>query len=189
MMDAENDITEAQRTLQKHAKTCGQPKLVICLPPARPPQLVAAETNVLTSVQNLKDCNHIFGDLPTIDELINPIGESEILADSPYAFPGGDLEIVAEVKHEERVRKGEATDESDDGEEEPGCTVSQSEAVMLSGKLEHAILTYLGDNNDTPWPLIEGLRKFRAQLRRDDLLNSQQASITSYFGLRNMEQR
>jgi hypothetical protein len=157
MMDAENDITEAQRTLQKHAKTCGQPKLVICLPPARPPQLVAAETNVLTSVQNLKDCNHIFGDLPTIDELINPIGESEILADSPYAFPGGDLEIVAEVKHEERVRKGEATDESDDGEEEPGCTVPRSEVVMLSGKLEHAILTYLGDNNDTPWPLIEGL--------------------------------
>jgi hypothetical protein len=32
VMDTENDIAEAQRTLQKHAKTCGQPKLVICFP-------------------------------------------------------------------------------------------------------------------------------------------------------------
>jgi hypothetical protein len=188
VMDAENDVAKAQQALRQCAETSGRPKLIIRLPPTRPPQLVAAETSLLTCVQSLKDRNRIFGDLPTIDELIDPISENEILTDSPYAFPGGDLEIVAEVEHEERVRNGEITDESDDGGEEPECTLSRTEAVILSGQLEHAALTYLGDNIDISWALIESLRKFRAQLKRDDLLNSQQTSITSYFGFADTSQ-
>ena len=111
VMDAEGDVPKAQKAVQILSAACGKPKITIKLPPTRPPQLVAAEENLANSIKVLHQKNRIFGQLPTVEELVNPVEEREnSLDESPYAFPGGDKEIVQQVMLEQQVAQGEIMD-------------------------------------------------------------------------------
>ena len=92
--------------------------LTIHIPASHPPQLITVETDLINMVQNLKSRKHIFGELMTADEILNPPEEwgnenEEYSADTDVVTA-----IVEEVQHEIAVEKGEVIEvQSDDGDE------------------------------------------------------------------------
>lgn len=131
VMDAKGDVTKAQEAVQAFSAGCERPKLVIKLPASRPPQVVAIEKDLMEPVEELKTRKRVFGPLPSIEELVNPVEEQESFEDSPHAFPGGDLKIVGQVQHEIRVQKGEIIeidDEDSDDEEDPDSNISRRDS-------------------------------------------------------------
>ena len=91
VMDAEGDVPAAQLAVQRFSVKCSQPKLTIKLPATRPPQIVAIEKELIASVEDLQKRNCIFGVLPTLEELLDPVEENAELEDSPHNFPGGEI--------------------------------------------------------------------------------------------------
>ncbi|KAH9955966.1 hypothetical protein BGW80DRAFT_1257945 [Lactifluus volemus] len=186
VMDAEGDVQKAQKAIQRLSAACGRPKITIKLPAmagARPPQLVAAEDNLVDSVKVLQSRNRIFGQPLTVDELINPVQEQEILGESPYAFPGGDVEIVKQVTHEQRVEQGDVVEvdsDDDDGGNNPTGSLSRHEAIDLIAKLEPLVINH-GNNASNSLKLANLLRQFRAHLHREDALNSKQTTLDTFF--------
>ena len=120
VMDAEGDIPAAQLAVQRFSIKCLQPKLTIKVPATRPPQIVAIEKELIASVEDLQKRNCIFGALPTLEELVNPLEESVQLEDSPHSFPGGDLEIMKQAQYEIQVENKEVikVDDSDSKDED-----------------------------------------------------------------------
>ena len=103
----------------------------------------------MSSVKVLQSKNRVFGQLLTVDELIDPVQETEILEDSPYAFPEGDKEIVAQVVLEQQVGRGEVIEVEDDGDggdldDEPAGTFTRRETIELASKLEPLVIKYGG---------------------------------------------
>ncbi len=186
VMDAEGDVQKAQNAIRTMSTACGRPKITIKLPArlaARPPQLITAEESLVSSVKVLQGRNRVFGQLLTVDELIEPVQEREILEDSPYAFPEGDKEIVKQVVHEQRVEQGEiiAVDESD-GEDDPAGNHTRRDTIELASKLEPLIIKYGSTFSGSTLDLSRLLRKFRGDLRREDSINSKQVTLDTFFG-------
>ena len=77
--------------------------------------------SLVSSVKVLQGRNRIFGQLLTVDELVEPVQEREIIEESPYAFPDGDKEIVKQVVQEQWVEQGEivVVDDESDAEDDP----------------------------------------------------------------------
>ncbi len=179
VMKAEGDTVKAQKAVQQMSAICDQPKLTIRIPAAQPPQLVATEKDLMASVEELRKRNRVFGELPAVEELTDPVQEHEVSEDSPYAFPGGDKDIVEQVLHEGRVQRGEVVeveDNNDDEDDDPDAHVTRRDTIGLVAQLERLSIKF-GDTVELP----QKLRRFRAQLLRDDLLNSKQTHIDSYF--------
>ncbi|KIJ26213.1 hypothetical protein M422DRAFT_55619 [Sphaerobolus stellatus SS14] len=84
---------------------------------AAPPQLKELENGLQDAVNKLKQHKRIIGTLLTLDEMLNPVEETEI-GMSQYRFDGGDAEIVATVQHEMAVQNGETIEIDSDEEEE-----------------------------------------------------------------------
>ncbi|KAF8267762.1 hypothetical protein EI94DRAFT_1801248 [Lactarius quietus] len=118
------------------------------------PQLVATENKLIASVGKLQSKNRVFGELPTTEE-------------SPYAFRGGDLEIVKQVNHEKKLKSGEIIEVAEEeGEEEDEPDTDSSNASIRFGG---------GEMNTTE--LTKQLRQFRAHLFREDLQNARQTNF------------
>ncbi|KAJ8589440.1 hypothetical protein M405DRAFT_862157 [Rhizopogon salebrosus TDB-379] len=94
-------------------------------------QLTTLEDEVTTSLQDLKARNRIFGELPSLDEFLEPVEEQKF-GDS-LAFEGGDKAIVAAVKREMAEKVDEVIEvesaEDEDSQAEP--EVSRAEALGL----------------------------------------------------------
>ncbi|KAH9044898.1 hypothetical protein EDB83DRAFT_2553854 [Lactarius deliciosus] len=173
VMKAEGDTVEAQKAIQQISAV------------SRPPQLVTIEKDLMASVEDLRKRNRIFGELPTIDELTDPIQERRVLEDSPYAFPGGDKEIVEQVLHEGRVQRGEVievedSDGDEDDDEDPDAHVTRRDAIALVAQLERLTIKF-GEVEGNTVELSQQLRQFRVHLLHDDLVNSKQTRIDTYF--------
>jgi hypothetical protein len=184
VMDAEGNIIEAQKALREISLACERLKLTIKLPArsARPTQLVDAEEAIVGSVQRLKDRNRIFGEVPTIDDIIDPVDEREDIEDSPYAFPSGETGIIEQVIHEEKVKRGEIIeieDDEDDEDDAPPDT-SRCETIALIAQLELLAVKFSGPKYNST-ALNHSLRSFRAYLHREDLLHGKQTHIDSFF--------
>ena len=181
IMDAEGDVTKAQDAVQSYATTCERPKLIIKLPASRPRQVVDLENDLMESVEKLKARNRIFGPLLSIDDLISPIEEKESLEDSPHAFPGGDHEIVGQVRHEIQVQNGEVIEVDDDDSDDEGnldINVSHRDTIDLVTKLKRLSIKFGGSST---LELTRQLRKFRGFLHHEELLNAKQRSLEEYF--------
>ncbi|KAH9004093.1 hypothetical protein EDB86DRAFT_2825996 [Lactarius hatsudake] len=126
VMKAKGDTVEAQKAVQQMSVVCDRPKLTIWIPAAQPPQLVATEKELMAAVGELRKRNWAFGELPTVEELTDPVQEREVSEDSPYAFPGGDKDIVGQVLHEGRVQHGEVVEveDNDDEDDDPDAHVT-----------------------------------------------------------------
>src|SRR5882724_6340303 len=92
VMDAEGDTEKALHNVQKLAACTHLPRIKIKIP-AHAPKLVATEEALMHSVAELKGHNCIFGELLTINELVEPLEEKEI-GYSLYQSKGGDDDIV-----------------------------------------------------------------------------------------------
>jgi len=104
--------------------------------------------------------------------------------ESPYAFPGGDKEIVQQVMLEQQVAQGEIMeidDESDDDNADPDDGVTRRETIDLVTRLERLAIRYGAASSDT-LELNRLLRKFRAHLHHEDSVNSKQTTLNTFFG-------
>jgi hypothetical protein len=186
VMVAEGDVRKAQKAIQRLSTACGRPKITIKLPPmagARPPQLVATENNLVDSVKVLQSQNCIFGQPLTVDELVNPVQEQEILNKSPYAFSGGDVKIVKQVTHEQQVEQGDVVKvdrDDNDGGDDPTGSLSQHKAINLITKLEPLAINH-GNNASNSLKLVNLLWQFCAHLHHEDALNSKQTTLDTFF--------
>ncbi|KAN0132298.1 hypothetical protein V8E53_009898, partial [Lactarius tabidus] len=181
VMDSEGD-----RAIQELSAACEQPRLTIRIPTLHPPQLVATENELLASVEKLKSKNQVFGELPTAEELTNSAHEHKVTEESPYAFPGGDLEIVEKVRYKEQVKCGEIIEIDEEEEEgEPdsdadSSDVTRQETILLISQLERLSIRFGGGEMNTT-DLTRELHQFCGHLFREDLQNARQTSLDSYF--------
>ena len=172
--------------IQDLAATCEQLRLTIRIPATHPPQLVATDNKLIASVERLQSKHWVFGEFPTVEELTNSTHEHKITEESPYAFPGGDLEIVEQVKYEKQVECGEIMEVVDDEEEEEpdldtessGLT-SQQQAIILISQLKCLSIKFGGEMNTTD--LTQQLCWFHGHLFHEDLQNARQMCIDLYF--------
>ncbi|KAG2150336.1 uncharacterized protein EDB93DRAFT_1103554 [Suillus bovinus] len=63
-------------------------------------QLSSIEVDLMQSVNDLKACNHIFGQLPTLEELFDPTEEREVGEYPAFELEGGDKAIADERPHQ-----------------------------------------------------------------------------------------
>ena len=85
----------------------------------------------MDSVAELVKRKRIIGCPPSLEDLVNPAEEQEI-GDSPYKFEGGDAEIVAEVRHEMAVERGEIIDDKDESDDEDDADVPSCQEVTCA---------------------------------------------------------
>ena len=171
----------AQLAVQRFSVKCSQPKLTIKLPATRPPQIVAIKKELIASVEDLQKRNRIFGVLPTLEELLDPVEENAELEDSPHSFPGGDLEIVKQARYEIQVENQEVIEvdgsESED-DDDPVANITRGDTIKLCEQLEQLTIKF-GRSHDLS--LAQNLRQFRAHLRREEVQTLKQAHIGEYF--------
>jgi len=140
----------------------------------------------MQAVQELKKRNRIFGEPPSLEELLDPIEERRD-ADSQDDFEGGEAEIVAEVKHQMAIERGEIVeadnDDDDDGDEktddDTDLPVSTAEIMRLCEQVER--LCFKHGAGESSLELPKHLRRFRAHLRHTELKNAKQTSLDSFF--------
>lgn len=182
VMDAEGDVAAAQAALQKLSASCLLPKLVIRLPGRLEPRPSDdnVEKELMDSVEELRKRNRIFGELPTVDDLVDSIHEKKTAGDSLYDVANPDHDIVAQVQHEIAVRKGEVIEieDEDSDDEDDFLNVSRSDTIKLCDQLEKLSLKY--GNSSTSLELSKQLRQFRVFLRREDLLRSTQSTLNGF---------
>ncbi|KAG0694591.1 hypothetical protein DFH29DRAFT_959498 [Suillus ampliporus] len=183
-MDAEGDVEMASNAIDAlmQAASC-RTGLKIRIPTRsqQAAQLSSTEAALMQSVRELQARNRIFGTLPTTDELLDPAEERDKGEFS--AFEGGDSSIADTVRHEIAVANGEVievdSDEDDDDEVDPSIT--RKDILDLCQQLEVGCMQY-GDPQFS-LDLSSQLRKFRANLRREELLNARQTSLERFFSV------
>ena len=121
VMTAEGDATATLDAVGKLASTRYPPKPTIKIP-AQPytitPQVAILECNLMASIAELHIRHQIFGDLPSLEDLLDPAEEKEV-GDSPYQFEGGDAEIVAQICHQMAVDQHNIVDVDSEDEHKP----------------------------------------------------------------------
>jgi hypothetical protein len=180
----EEDSDKALKTLddlEKAAKQRSGLKLQI---PARPTQLIEAETHMMATVQDLKSRNRVFGDLLTVDDILDPPEEREQEED-PYECHNDDIVavITEEIRHEIAVENGEVIQiESDDEDDSPADLLSCSTLISLCAQIQSSCLHY-GDP-ELAFELSESIRKYHTQLNREELKHATQTRIEDYLASR-----
>ncbi|KAG2033937.1 hypothetical protein BDR03DRAFT_1094037 [Suillus americanus] len=135
----------------------------------------------MRSVDNLKARNRIFAQLLTLDELLDPAEERD-MGEFP-AFEGGDKAISDEVRREVAIASGDVIeiDSDDDDNDSAAASVTRTDLLHLCQPLEVGCMQY-GDPQFS-LNLLSQLRTFRAQLRREELLNARQTSLEQFFSV------
>ena len=185
--NAEGDVTATLEAVKELASTSHLPRLTIRIP-ARPnqvptPQLQSVEADLMNAVQELKKRNRIYGEPLTLEELVNPIEETQD-GDSPKEFDG-DAEIVAEVKHQMAVERGEIIDVADDDDEDDeedddkDLPVSTAEILQLCKQVERLCFKHGAGESSSELP--KHLRRFRAHLLHAELKNAKQTTLDRFF--------
>ncbi|KAJ7679950.1 hypothetical protein B0H17DRAFT_1138860 [Mycena rosella] len=144
----------------------------------RAPQLVQLETELqdqLTSLQQRKKISA--AGMPSLDEFLDPPEEREI-GQALYKQSPKEVDIIAQVHHEEAVARGdimEVDDDSsdDEGPEEPEMSTQQ--IMDLCRALETQCLSKGGPTESMA--LAANLRQFRGHLQRDQTANARQTTL------------
>ena len=140
----------------------------------------------MNSVSILQEWKRIQGTAPTLEDLLNPIEEKEV-GDSPYRFPGGDDEIIAEVLW---ITNGEPDAEddvdSDDKKEESGPSVR--EGLVLCEELDRLCLKHPDAEGVSILVLQQQLRKLRRHLRQLEADSQKQSTLDAFWGSKSITQ-
>jgi hypothetical protein len=180
VMAAENDTTKALEAISKLSKLAHHPRLTIKLPPRQPicsdPGLAQAESDLMATVTELRKQRRILSE-PTLEELVNPVEENGH-ENSPYQFEGGDDDIVKQVIQEMATEVIEIESDSEEEEDEED-QLTKAEIIALCAKLEKASIQHSGE--DFSPNLLCELRRFRAEIQKQQLLNAKQVRIDSFL--------
>ena len=173
IMDAENDASLALEAINKIRTPLKAPSAC-----ATTTQCAALEADLAESVQNLKERKRIFGRVPTLDELLDPVEEQEV-GEPMHAFEG-DEDIVAQVHREQAIEHGEIieipSDDDEDEDEEPQTDIGMAEMIGMCKRLEGASLSSTAESS---LEASRVLRRLRAQLTQISLRNATQTTLTA----------
>jgi len=120
----------------------------------------------------------------TIEEILDPVEEREVGDDCDYEFPGGDNEIVEEVRRQMAIERGdimEVDSDSEDGDKAENVTPEYTftQVFMLYQQLEDACLQF--GELEVSFDLSKRLWAFRACVCREEIHGAKQTTIDSYF--------
>ena len=150
--------------------------------PACPPQLIEAEAEIMNTVKVLKSRNHIFGDLPTINDILDPPEEQE-QEEVPYSSYQGHSDLVKviadEVCHKIAVEKGEVILVESDDEDDAPASLSHLELISLCTQIQSSCLHH-GDPH-LAFELSETIGRYCMQLSREEMRKAKQMSIEDYL--------
>lgn len=146
------------------------------------PQLKKAEAALEAAIDTLYSRRRIQGQKPTLDEVIEPLAELQ-LEESPYEFPDGDKDIVAQVLKESEPTegKGEDEEEDDDDEEEEEPQPSAAQAIDMCVALERLATEHSNVRGIDALGLQEQLRRLRGHLRFAQQEAKQQVTLHEFF--------
>ena len=146
-MAAEGNVMQATEAIDKlSAATCTRTGLVIKFSArTKPPQLESLEQDLSESVENLKGRNRIFGDLLTLNELLDPIEEKENFNTDASVFED-DVAIIAEVHHREALRNRDVI-EVDSDDDDDGDTVDFLIPYVVVVYISHNVWTSSGSGH------------------------------------------
>jgi hypothetical protein len=146
-------------------------------------QLQQAETNLLHAVKDLHSRKRIQGTVLTLEEMLNPVEEREI-GNSPYRFPGGDADIIAQVLDGER-----AIHEVPEVPEDEGVGLDEvehfsiQESLDLCAKMERLSVMYSDAEGVSALEIQRHLRRMRGHLNRLWMSSLKQQQLDSYFNV------
>ncbi|KAF9074711.1 hypothetical protein BDP27DRAFT_1416113 [Rhodocollybia butyracea] len=172
----EIDSNLIQETPQSTATSMAAPK---------DPRLQIVENELMDHVEELRRRNRIHGDPLTLDEIIDPIEESEVGEEEGRYGENAEEKIVQQVQYECAVRNGEII-EVDDEEEELDAPpdISLQDLLQTCQTLQEQCLTR---NLDDPrlaeqgLELMEQIRRFRGAVQKFSMKSVQQTQLDSFF--------
>jgi len=167
--------TIAATTSSSPAAPAPSPNLSI--PPLS--QLQGLEADLIHAVDSLQKRKRIRGTAPTLEDLLNPIEETEI-GHSDYRFPGGDDEIVAEALRATTNAQDEDVNEADEEGEDEGLLAKDGQ--RLCEQLEKLCLHHSDADGVSTLALQQQLRKLRAHLRRLEFTSQTQVTLDKFWG-------
>ncbi|CAA7260467.1 unnamed protein product [Cyclocybe aegerita] len=136
------------------------------------------QEDLMKVVQDLKARRRIIGAPLTLEEMLNPVGGDEI-GEREFHFEDDD-EIVARVRHEQAVARGEVIElDSEDEEDDDHPRLSTREIMDLCTQLERACISE--NDPETSLDFLHGLRRFRIHLRRREAMGAKQTTLTNWF--------
>ena len=184
VMDAEGSSEVALGAIQDlEHEAKHRPGIKIRIPRQEVPPWIAdseAEAQLMETIQDLKARNRIFGNPPTLGELLEPPEEKEIRLGPSLELERSDEAIVDIVHKEMAGTDGEVIEVESDDEDQPMVpSITRTNASLLCEQLKQAVKEH-GDMEEI-LTLTHHLHLFRANLRRQELLHSQQARLDRYF--------
>ncbi|KIJ48339.1 hypothetical protein M422DRAFT_247666 [Sphaerobolus stellatus SS14] len=116
--------------------------------------------------------------------MLNP-AEERVISDACYLFEGGDSEIIAQVKHEMAVQRGEIIEIDSDGseeeeEEENNGVESIMDVISMCESMECLCLRH--GKPETSLELSRALQQFRIHLRQTEMAQLRQKTLYDFFG-------
>lgn len=168
VMDAENDVSAALSTIKKIQLTFASDLSPVA---TKTPQAQQIEQDLMQSVMELKKRNRVHGTLLTLEELVNPLDEKEIGEDS---LGHNDDEIVDQINREKEGGTASDNESDSDADKEKEPPLGRQAAIHLCQQLESYCLEEGGEH---VLELLYNLRRFRAQLRREDMQSAKQMTL------------
>ena len=136
----------------------------------------------MATVQDLKSRNHIFGDLLTVNDILDPAKERE-QEDDPYESHNDDIVTVIthKIHHEIAIEKGEVIEIESDNEDDSATPnpLSCSTLILMCAQIQSLCLHY-GDP-ELAFELLETIGKYHAQVNREELRCTAQMRIEDYL--------
>lgn len=184
VMNAEGDADKALSVIDDLCKSASSRSGLKIRIPAKPSvlskayQAVSVEAELLDNISALKARNRIFGPMPSIDEILDPIEERQ----QEDTKTDGSVKAIAELvqkEADEADRAVEEVDDSDDGDDEGPLVPSRAELIMLCQQIELGCMHY-GDPQFS-LDLSHQLFKFRGILRREELKYTTQTTLDRFF--------
>ena len=173
----------------KRPRAVTKPNAWVCSRPCTLPDEcrdLKVEEELLELVAELKARGHITGELPTLDELLDPDAE-RVYDECLYSSEDGDLEIVRRVQEEMGLARGdieEIESDSDSDSDSSGPEVvppSIKEMLEACRMLEEYSMVVCTEGS---YELVQAARRYRGHLIRMRREGAKQTTLDKFLNLK-----
>ncbi|KIK95389.1 hypothetical protein PAXRUDRAFT_140745, partial [Paxillus rubicundulus Ve08.2h10] len=150
------------------------------------PSLKHAETQLMQAVDDLHSRKCIRGTQPTLEDLLNPTAKKEV-SNSLDHYPGGDIDIIKEVKEMFKVTKSGSDDPADgelssaDNNNDTAPVPTPCQGMDLCEQLEGLCLHHTEADSLDINSFQCQLQKLCAHLRKVHLNSQTQMMLDNFF--------
>ena len=171
--DSSESATAACATTNQPAEASGSLSL---------PQLESVEAALLCAVDDLKTRKRIRGTALTLEEMLNPV-EEQVVGKDEFSFPGGDADIVTEVREAfnppEVMEIDDSESEDDTAVEQPVATTA--DAIEMCKLMEKLCIAYPDVNGVDSLGLQSQIRRLRGHIHHENALTQKQTTLDTFF--------